>query len=79
MASAAALAKMVKSLYADGQVAYWLSPVVLHRGGSPFGRIQPGDSVIFCCRRRTGVNSRHLVRELHSLRDAGMLREARGA
>lgn len=51
MGSADALAKMVKSLYASGEEAYWLSPVVLQRDGKPIGRIQAGDSVIFCCRR----------------------------
>jgi len=49
---AAALAKGVKALYADGQTDYSLEPLVLvDQAGNPLGRIKDGDSVIFCCRR----------------------------
>jgi len=41
----------VKSLYKDGHTAYWLPPLVLMGKEGPIGRINQGDSVIFCCRR----------------------------
>ena len=47
-----ALAEAVRALYAAGQTDYALEPVVLvDAGGVPIGRIQDGDSVVFCCRR----------------------------
>ena len=45
------LLAQVEELYAQGYSAYWLPPIVGHRGGKPIGRIRAGDSVIFCCRR----------------------------
>ncbi len=47
-----ALAEVVKGLYAAGQTDYSLEPVVLTGAhGSPIGRIEDGDVVVFCCRR----------------------------
>ena len=49
---ATALAQGVKTLYSEGQTDYSLDPLVLvDHAGSPLGRIQDGDTVIFCCRR----------------------------
>ncbi len=49
---ATALAGCVKALYAEGQTDYSLEPLVLaDSAGTPLGRIQNGDTVIFCCRR----------------------------
>jgi 2,3-bisphosphoglycerate-independent phosphoglycerate mutase len=46
------LAQSVRELYAVGQTDYSMEPIVLSDGhGNPVGRIQDGDSVIFCCRR----------------------------
>jgi 2,3-bisphosphoglycerate-independent phosphoglycerate mutase len=46
------LAKAVQSLYAEGQTDYSFEPVILKDiENHPIGRIQDGDSVIFCCRR----------------------------
>ncbi len=47
-----ALGKAVSELYGEGQTDYSLEPVILSdKEGNPLGRIQDGDSVIFCCRR----------------------------
>jgi 2,3-bisphosphoglycerate-independent phosphoglycerate mutase len=47
-----ALAETVSTLYQLGQTDYYLEPIVVtDRKGQPLGRIQDGDSVIFCCRR----------------------------
>ena len=49
---AAALRQAVRDLYAQGQTDYSLEPIVLvDQEGCPVGRIQEGDSVVFCCRR----------------------------
>ncbi len=40
------LAELVRKAYEKGEVDYSLEPITLHEG-----RIQDGDSVIFCCRR----------------------------
>jgi 2,3-bisphosphoglycerate-independent phosphoglycerate mutase len=46
------LADAVQELYAAGQTDYSLEPVILvNQRDEPFGRIQDGDSVIFCLRR----------------------------
>ena len=47
----AQLAEAVKRAYAAGQDDYHLEPMVLTEQGVPVGKIQDGDSVIFCCRR----------------------------
>jgi 2,3-bisphosphoglycerate-independent phosphoglycerate mutase len=47
----AQLAQAVKRAYAAGQDDYHLEPMVLTENGKPVGRIQDGDSAIFCCRR----------------------------
>lgn len=47
-----ALAGGVRELYQAGQTDYALEPLVLvDEQGAPIGRIQDGDSVVFCCRR----------------------------
>ena len=47
-----ALAKAVEAAYAQGQTDYYLEPMArVDEHGSPIGKIQDGDSVIFCCRR----------------------------
>ena len=47
-----ALAGAVSELYQEGQTDYWLEPIVLvDAHGTPVGRIQDGDAVVFCCRR----------------------------
>ncbi len=47
-----ALADAVEKMYAKGQTDYSMEPLVLAgMDGTPVGRIQPGDAVIFCCRR----------------------------
>ena len=47
-----ALAKAVETAYAQGQTDYSLEPMVrVDANGAPVGKIQDGDSVIFCCRR----------------------------
>ena len=47
-----ALAEAVKAAYAQGQTDYYLEPMVrVDEKGNPIGKIQNGDSVIFCCRR----------------------------
>lgn len=43
--------RKVKSLYGEGHTDYMLPPLVLVGKEGPLGRIKPGDSVIFCCRR----------------------------
>lgn len=49
---ALALAKAVEQAYANGQLDYHLEPMVrVDVNGKPIGKIQDGDSVIFCCRR----------------------------
>ncbi|MCJ7733737.1 MAG: sulfatase-like hydrolase/transferase, partial [Anaerolineales bacterium] len=46
------LAETVQELYRAGQADYFLEPIVLmDEIGKPVGRIENGDSVIFCCRR----------------------------
>ena len=48
----AALADAVRGLYRQGQTDYALEPLVLiDEHGQPVGRIQDGDTVVFCCRR----------------------------
>jgi 2,3-bisphosphoglycerate-independent phosphoglycerate mutase len=47
-----ALADAVRGLYHQDQSDYFLEPLVLVDGlGRPMGRIQDGDTVVFCCRR----------------------------
>ena len=47
-----ALADAVRVLYSTGQTDYSLEPIVLVDAHNvPLGRIQDGDSVVFCCRR----------------------------
>jgi 2,3-bisphosphoglycerate-independent phosphoglycerate mutase len=46
-----ALLNVVQDLYTQEHSAYWLPPVVSSKRGILVGRIQPGDAVIFCCRR----------------------------
>lgn len=49
---AIALGETIRQLYAEGQTDYSIEPIVLREpDGSPIGRIQDGDAVIFCCRR----------------------------
>lgn len=49
---ALALASAVEKAYAQGQLDYHLEPMVrVDANGEPIGKIQDGDSVIFCCRR----------------------------
>ena len=49
---ALALAKAVEQAYANGQLDYHLEPMVrVDANGEPVGKIQDGDSVVFCCRR----------------------------
>lgn len=46
------LAEAVQELYSAGQTDYSIEPVLLvDPQGKPIGRIEDGDSVIFCCRR----------------------------
>ena len=46
------LARAVERAYAQGGTDYSLEPMALVDGqGTPVGKIQNGDSVIFCCRR----------------------------
>ena len=46
------LASAVRGLYQTGQSDYAMPPLVLvDRNQNSIGRIQDGDSVIFCCRR----------------------------
>ena len=45
------LAKAVQRAYDEGLDDYHLEPMVLTENGRPVGKIQDGDSVIFCCRR----------------------------
>ena len=46
------IAIAVSDLYATGQTDYSIEPVVLvDQLGKPIGRIEDGDSVVFCCRR----------------------------
>jgi 2,3-bisphosphoglycerate-independent phosphoglycerate mutase len=47
-----ALAEAVRKAYSDGQTDYTMEPLVqTHADGTPAGTIEPGDAVIFCCRR----------------------------
>ena len=46
-----ALAEAVKKAYELGQSDYYLEPLSLTDNGKPVGKINDGDSVIFCCRR----------------------------
>jgi len=47
-----ALAECVRALYREGQTDYWLEPLVaVDSEQQPVGRIQDGDTAIFCCRR----------------------------
>ena len=47
-----ALAEGVRQLYGEGQTDYALEPLVLvDARGTPVGRIEDGDAVVFCCRR----------------------------
>ena len=46
------LAQTVREMLAAGQTDYSFEPVILaDSDGSPLGRIQDGDAVVFCCRR----------------------------
>jgi 2,3-bisphosphoglycerate-independent phosphoglycerate mutase len=46
------LAGAVRELYDTGQTDYSMDPIILvDQQGNPIGRIEDGDSVIFCCRR----------------------------
>lgn len=46
------LAEAVKRAYEQGQTDYYLKPMVrLDGDGKPVGKVKPGDTVIFCCRR----------------------------
>jgi 2,3-bisphosphoglycerate-independent phosphoglycerate mutase len=46
------LAEAVQELYLQGQVDYYLEPIILaDDNNQPIGRIQDGDAVVFCCRR----------------------------
>ncbi len=46
------LAQAVQELYAEGQTDYSFEPVILTgASGTPIGRIEDNDAVIFCCRR----------------------------
>ena len=47
----AQLAEAVKEAYNNGQTDYYLEPLALTKDGKPIGKIEEGDSVIFCCRR----------------------------
>ena len=47
----AQLAEAVKEAYNNGQTDYYLEPLALTKDGKPVGKIEDGDSVIFCCRR----------------------------
>ncbi len=48
----AALAGAVKTAYAGGLTDYFLEPMSrVDAEGNPVGKIQDGDSVVFCCRR----------------------------
>lgn len=48
----AALAEAVKKAYEAGQTDYYLEPMVrVSEDGTPVGKIQDGDAVLFCCRR----------------------------
>jgi 2,3-bisphosphoglycerate-independent phosphoglycerate mutase len=47
-----ALAEAVRRAYLDGQTDYTMEPLVQTLAdGTPAGAIEPGDAVIFCCRR----------------------------
>ena len=47
-----ALAEAVRKAYSDGQTDYTMEPLVQALAdGTPAGAIEPGDAVIFCCRR----------------------------
>jgi len=47
-----ALAGAVRELYREGQTDYSLEPIVLvNTKCKPIGRIEDGDTVVFCCRR----------------------------
>ena len=47
-----ALAKAVEQAYQRGLTDYFLEPMArVDEDGAPLGKIQDGDSVIFCCRR----------------------------
>ena len=49
---AIALAKAVETAYQNGQTDYTMEPLArVDENGKPIGKIQNGDSVIFCCRR----------------------------
>ncbi len=48
----ASLAEAVRRAYEQGQTDYYLEPLVrADAQGRPVGRIQDGDTVVFCCRR----------------------------
>jgi len=47
-----AIAEGVRALYRQGQIDYSLPPLILvDAQGKPIGRIEDGDTVIFCCKR----------------------------
>ena len=48
---ARALGEAVKKAYARGQTDYYLEPLSGTLNGKPVGKIEDGDSVVFCCRR----------------------------
>lgn len=50
--SGGGLAQAVRQAYAQGQQDYNLKPLVrMDQQGNAIGRIKPGDTVVFCCRR----------------------------
>ena len=48
---AISLAAAVKKAYDKGQTDYYMEPLTGLLNGKPVGRINDGDSVVFCCRR----------------------------
>lgn len=45
------LADAVRAAYADGQADYTMEPLSRLEDGKPYGKVQDGDAVVFCCRR----------------------------
>ena len=45
------IADKLEELYKLGKKDGDVEPIVVHTDGRPFGRIEDGDTVIFCCRR----------------------------
>ncbi len=64
----------MEAVYREGAATdYWMPPLVAQRGGRPIGRIQPGDSVVLCCRR--GEREIQLTRAFVDVRFDGFVRE----